>query len=429
MNPYNLAFPVNPAIRVSAAGVEDVVAAVRRARREGRRVGVMATGHGLNAPIEDGVLITTERMRDVTIDPVARTATLAAGVRWAQVIEAAAPYGLAPVNGSSARVGAVGYTLGGGSGPLSRAYGFAADHVRRVRLVDGTGLVLEVDADSDPELFWAVRGGKGNFGVVTEIEIGLMPVASLYGGSVYYPGEAARDVLHAFGEWSDGLPDRVATTSVAVLRLPPLPELPEALRGQLVVQLRFAHLDGADAGEKVLAGMRSVAGTLLDTVQEMPYTSVDSIHQDPPEPMPFWDGGAGLAGFPAEAADALLDLVGSGRDVPVPLVEVRLQGGAMARPPAVPNAVTGRDAAYALSAVGLMDGDAAHVVPGLIDEIVAAVGPWRSASDLFNMIGPAAPERVAALWTEADRARLLAVKRRVDPAGMFGGAHTIGQTS
>jgi FAD/FMN-containing dehydrogenase len=205
--PFNSAFPVRPAALVAAADAADVAATVAWAARRGLRVAVMATGHGLNAAVEDGVLITTDRMNRASVDPGARTATVQAGATWAEVIQASAPHGLAPINGSSSGVGAVGYTLGSGNGPLSRAYGFAADHVRRATLVDGTGAVRDVDADSDPDLFWASRGGKGNFGVVTELEIELMPVATLYGGSVYYPGAAASDVLHGFAEWS-GRPAR-----------------------------------------------------------------------------------------------------------------------------------------------------------------------------------------------------------------------------
>jgi FAD/FMN-containing dehydrogenase len=423
--PFNPAFPVRPAALVSAAGTEDVATAVSWAARRGLRVGVMATGHGLSEAIDDGVLITTERMDGVTVDPGGRTATFGAGVRWARVIEAAAPHGLAPISGSSSGVGAVGYTLGGGTGPLSRAFGFAADHVRRARLVDGTGAVHEVDAGSDPELFWALRGGKGNFGVVTELEIDLMPVASLYGGSVFFPGAAAADVLHAFATWSANLPDDVSTTSVALLRLPPLPDLPEPLRGQFVVQLRYAYLGAPDAGADILAPMRAVAEGLIDSVTEIPAVAVDSIHQDPTDPLPFFDGGAALTGLPAATVDAVLDVAGPGRDIPVPLVELRLLGGAMARPPAIPNAVSGRDAAYSMSVVGLLTPETAPVVPGIVDGIVTAVAPWHSPHELFNLIGRATPERVAALWDDDDRARLLAVKRRVDPAGMFGAWHTI----
>ena len=423
--PFNAGFPVRPEVLVAAADAADVAATVGWAARHGMRVAVMATGHGLTAAVEDGVLITTGRMDGVSVDPVARTATVQAGATWAQVIQAAAPHGLAPINGSSSGVGAVGYTLGGGSGLLSRTYGFAADHVRRAVLVDGAGAVREVDAISDPDLFWAVRGGKGNFGVVTELEIELMPVASLYGGSVVYPGAAASDVLHAFAEWSGDLPERVATTSVALLHLPPLPELPEPIRGQFVVQVRYAHLDGPEAGADQFAPMRASATPLIDGVQEIPYTAVDSIHQDPTDPIPYWDGGACLSGLPPAAVDALLDVAGPGRDMRIPMVEVRLQGGAMARPPAIPNAVAGRGAAYSVGAVGLMAGDASADVPGIIDGILASMDPWRAGSDLFNLIGPASAARVAALWSPTDRSRLLDIKRRVDPAGLFGAAHTI----
>jgi FAD/FMN-containing dehydrogenase len=271
---------------VAPTDIHDVVTAVSWAAKNGMSVQVMATGHGLNGPVEGGVLITTEQLGGVTVDPDRRTATFGAGVRWGQVIEAAAPHGLAPVNGSFSGVGAVGYTLGGGTGPLSRAYGFSADHVVRARLVDGSGAVHEVD-DHDRELSWALRGGKGNFGVVTELEVELMPVSTLYGGAVHFPGAAAHDVLHAFATWSAALPEEVSTTSVALLRLPPLPEVPEPLRGQFVVALRYAYLGGADAGAELLAPMRTVATPLIDTVQEIPYAAVDSIHQDPTDPIPF----------------------------------------------------------------------------------------------------------------------------------------------
>jgi hypothetical protein len=423
--PFNLAYSSRPAATVAAASASDVATTVAWAARRGLRVAVMATGHGVTADIDDGVLITTDRMNRVSVDPDARTATVEAGATWGQVIQAGAPYGLAPINGSSSGVGAVGYTLGGGNGPLSRAFGFAADHVRRATLVDGTGAAGEVDADSDPDLFWALRGGKGNFGVVTELEIELMPVATIYGGCVFFPGAAASDVVNAFAEWSVNLPERVSTTSIALLRLPPLPELPEPIRGQFVVSVRYAHLDGAEAGAEEFAPMRAVATPLIDGIHEMPYTAVDSIHLDPTEPVPYHEGGACLSGLPGDAVSALLDVAGPGRDIPIVLIELRRLGGAMARPPSIPNAVNARDAAYSLSTIGLLAGDAASTVPGVIDRIVGSVGPWRTSHDLFNLIGPATRDRISTLWSQADRARLVDIKRRVDPAGMFGAGHTI----
>ncbi|MFD0658160.1 FAD-binding oxidoreductase [Thermocatellispora tengchongensis] len=421
---FNTAWPVRPIAVVAAADEADVAAAVRWAAARRLPVAVQATGHGLVAPVEDAVLVTTSRLSHVRVDPVSRTARVGAGVRWAQVIEAAAPHGLAPLNGSTSHVGVAGYTLGGGLGLMARRYGFAADHVRRLRLVTADGAIREVDATTDPELFWAVRGGKGDFGIVTEIEFGLVPVTTLYGGGVYFPGQAAAEVLHAYRQWVETLPEDT-TTSVGLLRLPPDPALPEPLRGRFVVHLRYAHLGSAEEGAALLAPMRSAAPRLIDSVGEMPYTAVDSIYMDPTDPMPCHDRGTALSALPAEAVDRLLAVAGPGADVPVAMVDIRHMGGALARPAAVPNAVAGRDAAFSVYALGVLLGPAAGAVPAAVGAVIDAVAPWSSGS-LINFLGPADRERVRSLWPEADLARLLAAKRRVDPYGIFTTGHSIG---
>jgi FAD/FMN-containing dehydrogenase len=160
---------------------------------------------------------------------------------------------------------------------------FAADHVRRFTIVTADGEIRDITPASDPDLFWAVRGGKSNFGIVTELEFGLVPVARFYGGCLFFPAEATAAVLHAWREWAPTLTDDV-TTSVAMLRLPPDPALPEQLRGRFVTTLRFVHLGSAEEGAAVLAPMRAVATPLMDLVDEMPYTAVDAVHMDPTEP-------------------------------------------------------------------------------------------------------------------------------------------------
>lgn len=425
MAAFNLAHTPQPALIVGAASAADVATAVRWAAKLGLRVAVQATGHGLFTTMDDALLVTTGRMSEVTIDPVAQTARVGAGVRWAQVIEAAMPYGLAPLNGSSSDVGVVGYTLGGGLGPMARQYGFAADHVRRVQLVTADGLVREVDAQREPELFWAIRGGKGNFGIVTELEFGLVPVARLYGGGIFFPGAAAADLLHAYRQWVATLPEQT-TTSIALLRLPPLPELPEPLRGQFVVHLRFAHLGPSEEGAALLAPMRAVAVPVMDMVGDMPYAAVDSIHMDPTDPMPYWERGATLAELPAEAVDELLAVAGPGVDVPLIMVEVRHLGGAIARQPAVPNAVAGRDAKFSLFALGPMAGPLVEVVPAITQSVIDRLAPWAARGSLLNFLGAANPERVRQLWNEADQARLLAVKHQYDPANVFAFGSAIG---
>jgi FAD/FMN-containing dehydrogenase len=421
---FNTTYTPRPVAVVGATCADDVAAAVRWAADRGHPVAVQCTGHGLVSDMAGSVLVTTRRLSAVAVDPVARTARVGAGVRWAQVIEAAAPHGLAPLNGSSSGVGVVGYTLGGGLGPMARRYGFAADHVRSVELVTADGAVRRVDAISDPELFWALRGGKGNFGIVTELEFDLVPVASLHGGGVFFPGEAAAALLHAYRTWVETLPEET-TTSIALLRLPPLPALPEPLRGRFVVHLRFAHLGPADEGAALLAPMRAVAPAIMDLVGDMPYAAVDSIHMDPVDPMPTWERGATLRALPAEAVDALLAAAGPDVEVPLIMVELRHLGGAVARPAPTPNAVAGRGAAFALFALGPMVGPLVETVPALTQAVVDRMAPWAARGALLNFLGSAGPDRVRRLWDDADLERLLAVKRRVDPGGLFSTGHAL----
>lgn len=422
--PFNVAHSPSPAVVVGATSAADVAAAVSWAVAAGRTVAVQATGHGLLGTLDDAVLVTTSRMSDVVIDPVARTARVGAGVRWRQVIDAAAPHGLAPLSGSSSDVGVVGYTLGGGLGVMARKHGFAADHVRRAELVTADGRIRTVDAESDPELFWALRGGKGNVGIVTELEFDLMPVAGLHGGCVFYPGAAARELLHAYREWTPGLPEET-TTSIAILRMPPDPAVPGPLRGQTVVHLRFAHLGPAEKGEALIAPMRAVAPALMDTVADMPYTAVDSIHMDPTDPMPSFDRGMTLRELPAEAVDALLEVAGPDVEVPLVMVELRHLGGALSRPAAVPNAVAGRDAAYSAWVLGPMVPPLVDVVPAVTAGVIARLAPWAARGSLLNFLGAAGPQEVGTLWGDGDLERLRALRRRLDPAGVFAHGHVV----
>lgn len=402
---------------VGATSAADVAAAVRFAARTGRRVAVQSTGHGLQSDLAGTVLVSTRRMTAVSIDPESATACVQAGARWRQVIDAAAPFGLAPLNGSSSQVGAVGYTVGGGLGPMARRYGFAADHVRRFTLVTADGQVRDVTADSDPDLFWAVRGGKSTFGIVTDVEFDLMPVARFYGGAIAFPAEAARAVLHAWREWAPTLSDDT-TTSVAMLRLPPDPSLPEPLRGRFVTMLRFLHLGSAEEGAALLAPMRALATPLMDLVDEMPYAAVDAVHMDPTDPLPVRECGVALDALPAAAVDALLDVAGPDVPAPLAMVEVRLLGGAIARGPQVPNAVAGRNAAFNVFVIGAPFGPPIEATVAGMAATVDAVRPW-ACGGLLNFAGTATPEQVGRLWSAADRARLLAIRDRVDPTGLF----------
>ncbi|RTL67272.1 MAG: FAD-binding oxidoreductase [Pseudonocardiaceae bacterium] len=415
---FNVAIRASPVLAVGATSAEDVAAAVRFAARTGHRVAVQATGHGLNDTLDGAVLVSTRRMAGVVVDPATRTARVQAGAVWRQVIDAAAPHGLAPLNGSASGVGVVGFTTGGGLGPMSRRFGFAADHVRRFTIVTADGVARTVDERTDPDLFWAVRGGKANLGIVTEIEFGLLPVARFHGGGVFFAADAAPAVLHAWRTWAPTLPDD-ASTSVALLQMPPDPALPEPLRGRYVVHLRFCHLGTPDEGERLLAPMRAVAPAVTDAVAEMPYAAIDAVHMDPTTPLPVRDRGITLDALPAEAVDALLAQAGPDAASPLTMVEIRLMGGAIAREPLSPNAVSGRDAAFSVYALGVLAGPAAAAIPAAADGIATALSPWAAREGLLNFLGPADAAHVARQWGSHTRDRLLRIARRHDPAGLF----------
>jgi FAD/FMN-containing dehydrogenase len=416
---FNLAVRHRPAVVVQARCANEVAAAVRFGIATGQPVAVQATGHGAATAVEGGILVTTHRMQELSVDPVARTARIGAGVKWARVIEAAVPYGLAPLSGSSSDVGAVGYTLGGGLGPLGRRYGFAADHVRAIEIVTGDGRMRTVTADDEPELFWGLRGGKGNFGIVTTLEVDLVPVRELYAGAIFYAGEHAAAVLHRWRTWVDTLPEET-TSSIALLRAPDAPDVPEPLRGRLSVHLRVSHSGDVADGPRLVAPMRAAAPVLLDSVRPMSFAETDSIHLDPDHPVPGWETGMLLGSLPARAVDDLVAAAGPAADVPLILVELRHLGGALARPAAVPNAVAGRGAAFSVFVLGPAVPGLEEAVPAAASAVTRALSPYDAGTRLVNFLGhTSGPAEVAAAWSPDDAARLVALKHRYDPHGLF----------
>lgn len=421
---FNAAVSHRPDVVVRAACADDVVAAVRFAVDQGLPVGVQGTGHGAYESANGGVLITTQRLQEVSVDPAECTARVGAGVKWLRVIEAAAPYGLAPMSGSSSDVGVVGYTLGGGLGPLGRAHGFSADHVRAIELVTGDGVWRRVTAESDPDLFWGLRGGKGNLGIVTAIEVELLPVSHLYAGHLVFAGSHARAVLGAWQSWTRALPEQMST-SIALMRLPDLPHVPPPLRGTLSLHLRVAYSGDPVVGERLVAPLRAAAPALADTVRVLPFTETDSIHMDPTNPAPAWVSGAGLRGLPDEVLDVMLGLLGPQADSPLVMVELRLLGGALARPAAVPNAVAGRSAAYSVFVLGADVPVLGEAVRRAGRTLLNALLPWQTDERLVNFAGTADPQAVARLWDPVTSARLSDLVATYDPRGLFVRGHAL----
>jgi FAD/FMN-containing dehydrogenase len=415
---FNLTVDHRPELVVGATGPDDVAAAVGYAAARGLAVGVLTTGHGPAVPADGQVLVNTRRMDGVAVDPAARTARVGGGVRWQQVLPLTAPHGLAPLNGSSPNVGVAGYTLGGGVGPLGRSYGFAADRVRAVDIVTADGRLRQVTADREPELFWAVRGGKGNFGVVVGLEFELVPVARLYGGALTFPPEAAADMLHAWSRWAPTVPEQMSS-SVLLVTVPPE-------HGGYIASVRIAYTGTADEGERLVRPLRDAGTPTLDTLGELPYAEVGSIYNDPTEPAAAYDSNSSLRTFDEGAADTLLSLVGPEAGSPL-VVELRQLGGAYTRPPAVPSAVGGRDAGYALFAAGLLEPGQEDAMRGAHDALHEAMRPWATGGSTLNFYGPrdAGPDRVKLTFAAADYARLAEVKATYDPDNMFRINHNI----
>ncbi len=416
---YNLALDHQPALVVGAQGAEDVVAAVRYAAQAGLGVAVQATGHGISTPTDGQLVISTSRMRGVSVDPARRTAVVEAGARWGEVLAEAEPHGLAPLSGSNPDVGAVGYTLGGGIGLLGRRYGYAADRVRALSVVTADGQLREVSPEREPDLFWGLRGGKDNLGIVVSMEIDLFPVPALFGGGLYFPADHAAQALHGYVEWTATVPEEMSS-SIQLIHYPDLPVLPEPLRGRFVAHVRIAWSGAPEQAEQWVRPLRELGPLLMDTLREIPMTESGSIHHEPPMPVAAYDRNTALRELPPVAVDTLLELAGPQAGAPI-ILELRHHGGAYARLPEVPNAVGGRDAAYLLFSTFILE-------PGSLGELRKAhaalhesVAPWSTGGSFVNFLGidDTAPDRVREAYTPQDYRRLAALKAVHDPGNLF----------
>ncbi|MEU0738512.1 FAD-binding oxidoreductase [Streptomyces sp. NPDC006134] len=425
---FNLAALRTPDVVVGATSADDVVAAVRWAAATGTPVAVQATGHGANFPVAGGLLISTARMTAVDVDPVRRTATVAAGAKWSHVMAAGAPHGLAGLSGTSTDVGAVGYTVGGGLPVLGRAYGYAADLVRSFQVVTPDGTLHETDADREPDLFWALRGGKGNVGVVTSLVCELLPVPRLLGGGLYCPGEHAEALLTTWARWTRTVPDEMCS-AFSLLRLPPIPQIPEPLRGGFRARVALAWPGDPAEGEALIAPLRQAVPVTLDTVEEMDHAALDRIHIEPRDPLPARETCLLLRDLPPDAVRACLDEAGpaAGGDYPLLMVEIRHLGGALSRPPAVPDAVCARDAGYFLDAVGVLPAPpAARAVEEAVTALHTAMAPYGTGRTLVNIHGTPGDETDRArAWTPDVYDRLRRTKSAHDPANLLRFGHTV----
>jgi hypothetical protein len=424
VSPWNLAVPMRPAAVVAVRTAEDVVAAVRFAGAHGFTAGVQATGHGAERSLAGHLLVLTRGLDEVTVHPEG-WARVGSGVKWSALVPAAAAYGLAGVNGSTTDVSIVGYTTGGGVGPLARTYGINADRVRAFEVVTGDGVFRRVTATEYPDLFFALRGGKGAAGIVTAMEFDLVRMPEFYGGAIYFDAEDAAEVIDRWRGWADDLPE-LGTTSFAIFQLPPLPEIPPQLAGRMSLGIRFLWTGEPSEGARLLNQIREVAPVILDDARLRPYTEIDSVHADPVDPMPVVDPAILLNAFPAEAAARLLAVAGHGSGSPQVIVEVRHLGGAYAREGTHPSAFSHRAARFSVLTVGMaMDEAMAGAALAHADQVFRALGDWDTGGVWPNFGIPHDAVSARRSYDERTLARLREVVDTYDPQGVLqAGAYT-----
>jgi FAD/FMN-containing dehydrogenase len=419
---WNLAVDQQPAAVAVPRSADDVAEVVRWAAEEGLRVTAQGTGHNAAAlgDLSETVLVKMHDLSAVTVDPATRTARAEAGAIWIQIVEAAAEHGLAALAGSSPDVGVVGYTLGGGLSFLARKHGLMTNHVTAIELVTADGELRRVDRDNDPDLFWALRGGGGSFGVVTAVELELLPIESVYAGHLWFPVERAAEVLRAWRDWTESVPEEV--TSVGrILQFPPLPEIPEPMRGNsfAVVQAIYCGDDPAEM-DALLAPLRAL-GPAMDTFRTMTMPELSHLHMDPEHPVPGAGDGGTLDSVTDEAIDAMVEAV-VGK--PILGLEVRHYGGAVARPRPEHGAVSAFEAPYIMFAVGIAPTpEAKAAVHATVTSLMAATRRWQSGHTYLNFAETRRDPRT--LWPETVHARLKRIKAALDPENLFRSNHPL----
>jgi FAD/FMN-containing dehydrogenase len=418
--PWNLLIDQHPALVVVAETAADVQATVRLARERGLPLAVQSSGHGAVRGNDDGVVVNVTRLTGVAVDAERKTARIEAGARWRGVLEEAAPHQLVGLSGTAPTVGAVGYTMGAGLGLLLRSYGFAADTVVAADVVTAGGELVRASADENPDLLWALKGGGGNFGVVTALEVRLFDVPAVHNGTMIYPGARAAEVLRTWADWTGQVSDDV-TAAAMVMTVPPAPTVPEPLRGQHVVMLR-ATIAG-DSGAQLDSLRAALGAPIADMFRTSSYLEAALSGSEPTDPMPSAGRSTGLAELSADAIDTLVKLTEPGS--PVPGVEIRHLGGAAAKDQDGP--LSHRDLPYIAGAHAMAaTPEQLAAVAQRLDAGFAPLGEAARPHGFLNFLSPGStPEAVKAAYSDAAYQRLQQVKRTWDPGNVFRYVHNI----
>jgi FAD/FMN-containing dehydrogenase len=409
-----------PALIARCAGTSDVIAAVRFARSEGLTVAVRGGAHNVagNATCDGGLVIDLSPMKGAQVDPQARTVRAQGGLTWGELDRETQAHGLATTGGLVTSTGIAGFTLGGGIGWLMRKHGLACDNLISAELVTAEGQIVRASETDNAELLWGLRGGGGNFGIVTEFEYKLHPVSQIMGGMLAWPADAGRDVLRFWRDWTADTPDELCTLA-AYLYAPPEPFVPEEVVGQLIFALACFHLDPEGSAEDDLRPLREL-GPAVDVVGPMPYTAIQGMFDAgvPRGSRNYW-----RSGYVNDLTDEAIDaIVAHTANLPAPLgqLHVHQMGGAMSRVPSGATAFGSRDAGFLMNYIGLWldpaeDGKNAAWVRAASE----AMAPYGTGTRYVNFLADEGEAGVRSAYESEAFSRLQGLKSHYDPTNFF----------
>lgn len=424
--PWNVAIDQRPAAVALPRTAAEVATVVRVAANAGLRVAPQSTGHNAGPlaaqGLDDVVVVRTSEMGTAIADPARGIVRVEGGAIWEPAVDAAAAHGKAVLHGSSPDVGIAGYSLGGGIGWYARKLGLATNSITAVEIVIADGTLVRADANTNAELFWAVRGGGGNFGVVTALEFKMFDIETAYAGFLLWDLAAIEPVLREWAAWAPTAPDEV-TTSFRAMRLPPMPELPPFLSGRQLVIIDGAVLGSDERGAELLAGLRALKPE-MDTFGRVPAKSLVRLHMDPEGGAPFASDSAMLGSFPDAAVDAFIAEAGPDATSSLLMAELRQLGGALGRPHEGGGVLNRLDAQFVTFGGGMAItpemGAQAHADAV---RLTGALSPFVNGRQYLNFAENPVDSRSAYgddTWTQ-----LTGIRSAVDPHGVFMANHPV----
>jgi FAD/FMN-containing dehydrogenase len=418
---WNGAIDRHPALIARCTGLADVQAAVKFAREQGLQVAVRGGGHNVagNATCDDGIVIDLSPMKEIAIDPAQRIAHAEPGLTWGEFDAATQAHGLACTGGIQSTTGIAGFTLGGGFGYLARKHGLTCDNLLSAQVVTADGRVLTASARENADLFWGLRGGGGNFGIVTRFDLQLYPLGDVLGGMVIYPIERAREVMRFYRDFVRGAPDELFTI-LALVTAPPAPEVPRELEGKLVLAILVCYSGDPNEGERVLQPLRASEPAAADLVKVTTYREVQTMLDaaNPPGRLNYWKSEF-FTEYTDEVIETILEHIGR-RGSPYSKVLLPHMGGAISRVPHDETAYVHRDAPF------LININAAWTDPAESEAHIrwardywSAMLPYGAGGVYVNFLNDEGQDRVKAAYDRSTYERLVALKNKYDPDNFF----------